>query len=245
MVLDMYPQLHLDYALSEAYRTQNTIMLRFLIENAVKLGKRIFLPGPNTRSAAQLVINKAPASIWRTHQECQLLDACKNGDLGTVKRLCELGTSADMETNNGMSPLCYAIRNGHDGVVKELLKHGAPVGSGTGRPMLQDAMALAIRSRQSKVVRTLVNIGVPYNKEWALREAVGGRDVELMALVLPEPNMRLADGKTPLHVASQAGFLEGVALLVAVEARILKDDAGKTPLDYARDFGHNNILALF
>ncbi|KAL4925809.1 ankyrin repeat domain-containing protein [Aspergillus undulatus] len=190
------------------------------------------------------LLDKAPGEIRRTKDESELIHACFTGNTSTVKRLCEIGTAVDMETARGTPPLFHAIRRGYTGIVRELLKHGAPVSPGYPNHRYYDAVTTAVDCRHVKILRVLLDAEVPYNQELALLCTIHNKDIDSMVLLHPDPNMRYTNGRTALHLAARYGFLEGVAILAGTGASLSQDDAGMTPMDYAREQGHNNTLAL-
>lgn len=54
-----------------------------------------------------------------------LLSAARNGDLASVKALCEQGAAIETKTPYGQTPLYLAAMNGHEDVVRFLIGKGA------------------------------------------------------------------------------------------------------------------------
>ncbi|WP_088071867.1 ankyrin repeat domain-containing protein [Gottfriedia luciferensis] len=107
---------------------------------------------------------------------------------------------------------------------------------------------------QFEVVKTLVKHGVEINaishsklsfipQNTALHAAIAGaKSIEIIEFLLTngaDPNLTDSEGNTPLHIAAFEGNSVIADLLVKFNAKIIKNDAGKTPLEIAED--RNNI----
>lgn len=55
----------------------------------------------------------------------QLLNACQNGDIKTVKSLLRQRTNPNARTSNKLTPLILAAQNGHTPIIALLVQHGA------------------------------------------------------------------------------------------------------------------------
>jgi ankyrin repeat protein len=84
---------------------------------------------------------------------------------------------------------------------------------------------------------TIVNTRDVSTGETALHLVTQRRDITWLTFLLAKganPNMRDARGTTPLQLASNLGWLDGVELLVGQKARVDDaNDAGETPLIFA------------
>ena len=67
------------------------------------------------------------SSVCFAQNSIELINACKNGDLQTVKTLIRSGADINSEDENRITALMWAAKNGHLEVVKELIKYGADV----------------------------------------------------------------------------------------------------------------------
>jgi ankyrin repeat protein len=81
---------------------------------------------------------------------------------------------------------------------------------------------------------TIVNTRDVTSGETALHVVTTRRDLTWMSFLLGKganPNLKDVRGRTPLVIASDMGFVEGVQLLVNSKARVDEsNDAGETPL---------------
>jgi len=74
----------------------------------------------------------------------------------------------------------------------------------------------------------------------------GGETDEVCALIFAgiDVNVRRSDGMSPLHVASQKGYINIVKLLLSEEPFEAKDVNGCTPLWLAAFNGHSDVVKL-
>ncbi|WP_020003725.1 ankyrin repeat domain-containing protein [Brachyspira innocens] len=63
-----------------------------------------------------------------SNNEKELIEACKNGDLETAKKLIRTGTDVNTKDNEKVSALMYAVKSGNLDLVKELVRFGADIG---------------------------------------------------------------------------------------------------------------------
>src|SRR6056300_1746950 len=147
-----------------------------------------------------------------------LVNAVKNGNVNTVKKLLNNGANVNQADNeNGITPLLTASRNGHTEVVKLLLNKGADVNKAGmfGRTPLWNASG----EGHTKVVKVLL----------------GARGIDV--------NKVDNYGQTPLIIASYEGHTEVVKLLLAKGADINQVDVdGESALRAASDAGHDDIV---
>jgi ankyrin repeat protein len=145
-----------------------------------------------------------------------LLDASKNGDLEKAKRAIEKG--ADVNADNGQTPLCLASWKGHESIVSLLLEEGADVNAKSSygwTPLL-----VACQNGHDSIVSLLLEKGA-------------------------DVNVKDEDGWTPLHEACQNGHEAIVSLLLEKGADVnAKDNGGETPLHKARYNGHEAIVSI-
>jgi hypothetical protein len=64
-------------------------------------------------------------ALFAADNDEALLAAARNGDLASVKALCEKGAVIDTKTPYGQTPLYLAAMNGHEEVVRFLIEKGA------------------------------------------------------------------------------------------------------------------------
>jgi len=155
------------------------------------------------------------------------------------------GADTEAVAKNGWTPLLCAAARAHARFVRALHEKGASLDTRDlqGRTALhlacgeQTAAELAWEcvGLEWEQAETGWGRGVVFGVE-AWEEADGRLDVVryLLRQGAPRIGVRTADGRTALHSAARAKLPEVAKLLAANGASLtLKDDAGKTPLDYA------------
>lgn len=180
--------------------------------------------------------------------------AAERGDLSEVQRIITEDPSLiEQEGEHDRTPLLIAAGKGHAAIVEWLLDNGsADIES-------QDAFGftglyLSSREGHLEVVSILFNRGVDINKATTdgsspLMEAAWEGHVDVVELFLSQEGIdfdaRTTNGYTALFGASIQGQEEPLRLLLEAGAnpRIVNID-GQTPLDRARQGGHDECIRL-
>lgn len=127
--------------------------------------------------------------------------------------------------NSGRSPLYAACVNGHIQCAGQLVSKGANIAVGGG-PDGGGALHAAARSDSAKIIEIIFQMLTP-------------EDIAILQ------DVRDKDGRTPLHVAIQAGNLDCVDVLVANGAECgAADSKGMTPLHLACLLGVDECVEL-
>lgn len=74
-----------------------------------------------------LVLKKTGTTFSRKEEEEKLFEACKNGDLQTIKLLIEEGVNIEVRFCDEDTPLTLASRYGHLEIVKFLIEKGTNI----------------------------------------------------------------------------------------------------------------------
>jgi ankyrin repeat protein len=152
----------------------------------------------------------------------------------------------DNEYFDKLTPLHYAVGGAHPEAVEVLLANGALVNSGKYTPLLT-----AVDRRHKDMIRFLVSKGADINKgpDTALHNIIDWWEPDKVELLLEagaDPNVRDAQGNTPLHRAlSHGGQLETSKLLVSHGADVnVKNKEGSSPLSIAKAIGREDIVEI-
>jgi len=165
-----------------------------------------------------------------------------------VHRLIEAGADVNAVNEEGKTALHLASPIGRYSLVEYLVEHGAQV-------HIKDkshktALVYAIEKNRIKVIIYLSKIAneqEEQNEEDPLFEAARKGDMDYVAYALSRSDINRVnkDGKTALHVSSEAGQYEIVAFLLNLGAnRKLLDDDGRTALNYAKLSGNKELSEL-
>jgi len=150
-------------------------------------------------------------SAAKLSPDAPLIDAAKQGDIGTVKHLLEQGAEPDAATGDGMTALHWAAERGHQKVLEVLISSGAAVNVKT-RIGKYTPLHLASRSGHTEAVQELLRAG-------------------------SNPNApTTTSGVTPLHLAAASiGGADAVSALLehGANANAVETSSGQTPLIFA------------
>jgi len=155
------------------------------------------------------------------------LDIFDGASVGRSARVAEL---LDREppllnsySGDGFFPLALAAFFGYPETVQLLLARGADVGLVARNPMRMQALHAGVAGGSLDVVRALLEAGAPATatqaRGWApLHDAVNRNAAELVRCLLrhgADPRQQAEDGKSPIGLAADKGFLDILKLLKA------------------------------
>lgn len=151
------------------------------------------------------------------------------------------------------TPLIVAARSGHREVIQLLLSRGADIHARNFEG--ENALAAALRTGNLDGARDLIGAGANVNELFSggfvstlIGRAIREKAVDGVALLLEhgaDPNLKDAAGRTPLHVAVDAGSAEICALLLARGASAVSGDRpGWSPAGRAVQQGNLELLQV-
>jgi len=187
------------------------------------------LANGNAALAARLLKAGADPKATRWNGETALMIAAGAGSVEEVKLLIDAGLDVNAaESQKGQNALMWAAAEGHPDVVDLLIQRGANVNAATKGGFT--ALAFATMKNDSASVRLLIKAGADPNNplpdkektKMLLLAAAYDSTQAAMALLDGGANPNVADrrGRTPLHIAAQAGSLELVRKLVSKSANL-------------------------
>ena len=157
------------------------------------------------------------------------------------------GVDINALDENGKTALHLASSVGRYSIVKYLVEQGTNV-------HIKDknhktALVYAIEKNHIKVIIYLSKIVNEQEdeKDESLFEAAKSGDMDFVAYALSRSDINRVnkDGKTALHIASEAGQFEMVGFLLNLGAeRTLLDYDGRTALNYAKLSGNKELIEL-
>ena len=182
--------------------------------------------GKHFEVAELLYRNGANVDIPDNYSDTPLPEACRAGFLDTVQWLLNHGADVNTQDVGLRTPLHSVVGYGHSQVLRMLIEHNADIHirNYCGETPLHFAAC--------------PNFGVRVN-------------VDIMQVLLDHganPNARDDSNSTPLHHSSWSavrhsrGTVEGTRLLLKYGAIIdAEDNKGRTPLQLALEYGHDDI----
>lgn len=182
-----------------------------------------------------------------------LLEAAEYGHETVVFYLLQRGVDIEQKDDeNGRTALHRAARDGHTGVVRLLLSHGAQIS--VKDRYEQTALYLGVRKGREAIVRELVEHGADFQEHQGkgrdtplMAATAGGREGTVLLLLKHGANVNAQNGRgwTALHFAAFHGNEEVVRLLLEEGADInIRTSQGKTALDQATCNGHEGVSRL-
>jgi ankyrin repeat protein len=192
---------------------------------------------------AIVVVSILAFVIAAPDEETRFIKAVQDGDVATVAALLNKRSElVQLEPlygrkggKQGTEPvLKTALRQGHNGVVRLLLDHGA---------VPEKYSNILVFARDVEAAQLLIDHGADVNRQNEYGEAaqhffVTRDDTSIAEFLLSrgaDVNVRDGHGETPLHRAAREGCLSAAKLLVSKGADINAKTRGgsRTPFDYA------------
>lgn len=175
----------------------------------------------NLESVKKLVL-KAPKliDVAARSGETALHAAAQNNHLECVRFLLKNGADLNLTTAMGVNPLMAAVFLGHQEIALELLNH-ATIDLENCLEGGTSVFHLAVEAELEQVVDGLCKAGCDVNRV-------------------------RADGYTPLHIAAQKGWMNGICTMLNRCIYIdlnAKTAAGYTPLELAEIGGHPEVVS--
>ena len=147
-----------------------------------------------------------------------LMIAASKGYSSDIDRLIKKGANINSETDEGVTPLIFAVANNRTKVAKMLIEYGADLNKPTA--LSETPLIIAVKNKNDEIAEALI------------RE---GADIDLTDKY----------DATPLHYASVYGYLEFAEMLLYYDASIDKKTVeGTTPLLAAVWAGNADVADL-
>jgi cytohesin len=170
--------------------------------------------------------------------------AAQSDSFEAIRQLLSSGADIQAQDKNGQTALHVAVQSGSLNAIQQLLDHSADIQAQDKDG--QTALHIAAQSGLFKAIQKLLNYDTRTQTE-TREDGTVLYKVETGNNENGQINSVDNDGKTPLHLAAQAGHESVVRLLVRigrVGSANLADNTGKTPLHLAAEAGYKPIIQL-
>jgi ankyrin repeat protein len=190
----------------------------FFVVSILCLSGRVFSQLPDSIREEYDTSGYISVVYYEGALDYNLMIAASKGYSMEIGRLIKKGADIDAETDEGGTPLVFAISNNHSEIVKLLIKYGADlnkINTADETPLL-----IAVKNQNEEIAEALIR---------------GGADIDF------------ADryNATSLHYASIYGYLQLVDLLLYYEASVDKKTVeGITPLAASIWAGNQDVADL-
>jgi len=189
-------------------------------------------------------LDDANAAADRVHSngKTALMVAAKNGDRERIKTLIGEGADVNRANKNGGTPIMYAVLSHDTETVSLLVRYGAEVNAVADNGWT--ALMIASAKGYSDIARLLLEHGAKPDiadvYSWTpLMRAVYEQRLQIVSLLVAQKSTRVnrigENGLTALHLAALKGDQAIAQVLLAAGADpAIRDDLGRTPLDFAK-----------
>jgi len=196
-----------------------------------------------------LAFNKSLLNVYNSFAETALGEASFANRVTTVDVLIAARADLNKANGRGITPLEWAVLNGHKKVVTKLLAAGADVDANHGLVLLE-----AASKGYEKIVSKLLAAGTDVNQcDWSGRTPIsaavanghGGVVAKLLAFNV-DVNKADREGRTPLFCAASGGRVDIIKQLIAAKADVDQgnDDDSQTPLYASILNGHERATGV-
>jgi ankyrin repeat protein len=175
----------------------------------------------------------------------ELFDAIRNGDAATVASLIAADPSLMASRQNGISPILFAVYNGHADVAQLLVEHGARPSFGEACALGDTESALQMLDADPSLLDSFSDDGFP-----AVGLAVFFRHPDLARVLIERgagvnASSRNAFRVAPVHAAAATRDAEIMQLLIDHGADVnARQQLGYTALHTAAQLGDQIMLDL-
>jgi ankyrin repeat protein len=178
-----------------------------------------------------------------------LMIASSRGNDNEIKRLIEKGADVNAETDEGATPLTFAISNNRLSAVRTLLNYNPQLNTIT--KIGESPLLLAVKNNNSDITEVLIRAGAeidfidPHGATSLHYSAINGylNLVDLLLYYNAKIDLKSNEGTTPLLAAVWAGYTDVAELLIKNGANMeTRDNDGFTPFLMAAYYGDTLLL---
>jgi ankyrin repeat protein len=183
--------------------------------------------------------------------ENNLMVAASNGCNKEIERLISRGADINGKTEDGATPLVFAVANNQLGSVRTLLPHNPDVNIMTSNN--ETPLIISVKNQNAEIAEALIrggadiDLGDKYGATPLHYASITGslKMTDLLLYYEADCNKKSYDGTTPLMAAVWSGYADVTDLLFQNGANLeARDNAGFTPLLIAAQNGDTLIMNL-
>ena len=180
-----------------------------------------------------------------------LMIAATKGLTTEIDRLIELGANINSFTDEGATPLIFAVDNNQLEAVKTLLKHSPSLDDITVEN--ETPLLISVKNNSAAIAEALLRAGADvdfndFNGATSLHYTALLGYPELADLLLyydASIDLKTDEGITPLHTAALSGYLDVADLLIQNGANMeSRDNEGYTPFMIAASYGDTIMMEM-
>ena len=229
----------------------NIILLGVIISHSGKLYSQVPFIDSVLYNRSVIDTSDYLPSSYPGALDFNLMIAASKGNDPEIIRLIDKGADVNAETDEGASPLTFAILNNKLSTVKTLLKYNARLNTITRNG--KSPLLLAIENNNFEISEVLIRAGAevnfrdPFGATPLNHSAIDG-NIDLVDLLLyynASIDIKSNEGTTPLLAAIWAGYNDVAELLIKNGANLeARDNDGFTPFLMAAYYGDTVLLNL-
>jgi len=183
--------------------------------------------------------------------EYNLIVAASKGYSSEIERMIHQGADVDTETEQGVTPLIFAVANNRLSAVNTLLNYGADVNRITSG--FETPLFIAVRNQNLEITEALLRNGADINFQDTYgttplhHSSIEGSFyiTDLLLYYEAEIDKKDFDGTTPLMAAIWAGYTDVADLLIQNGANMeARDNDGFTPFLIAAQNGDTLLMNI-
>ena len=202
----------------------------------------------NIEQVKTLLSEGADVNIKTKDGQTPLHIAARNGQVDIVDMLLAKGADFTVQNSNGRTIAGLAKVNGHMEIFELIIKHANQSGDNKEIMTIYDYASIGDIEKVKSLILEGINVNTKsQNGVMALHWASvnGHRNIaELLIQNGADVNVQINSGQTPLLLACQMGKKDVVALLLTKGADFNIKFRNRSPLSYARDNDHTEIVEL-
>lgn len=152
----------------------------------------------------------------------------------------------------GMTPIHFAVSNGHTFMANFLINHGA--NTNLLDKNYNSPISIAFENNDLKMMELLINNGANINDkdlktgEYFLHKALNNESLDMFYFLIKndaDPNVKNFNECTPLHIAAKKNLIQPTEKLITLKIDInAKNREGMTPIQTAAKHGNINIVEI-